>query len=192
MNSQPLNNCSHPIADRLFIQLGEMYGHLWIREYGDHPSDKFCQWAEQLNGIKLNRIHCHARERFATGDKFPPVFGEIIVWGESPTDNEYTQILNRVMARQYENEIEHWIVMRCLYDLRRKPQSEVMRYLRDCYRQALDLQRRGELFKEEREFLELPPCSGVSVTDQAIADYKRRNGVNPFQNRINKLLKGRK
>lgn len=170
---------------RLFATLGAMYGRLWVKEHGSEPSAEFNAWSLRLTEKNAQRVIQRAREYFINGVRFPPPLGELIVWSEMPNDREITEMLFRVLARQYVDEIEKWLVVYRRYDLIRVPESEQIKTLRRYYEQAKTLERRGELFPKIPALTVKPE---ISVAERARMEYERRGGVNPFQSRIDRLL----
>lgn len=169
-----------------------MYGNLWMKEYGKVPTAEFNHWSQHINQEAVKRIIERCREQFVNGVRFPPPLGQMIVWGEMPTDGEFLQMLGRVMARKYNDRLEQWIVIRRLYDLKRKPEADLLKCLKEYYQQAVALKAKGELFSEEKEFLALPPCSEVNLADKVKSDFIARGGKNPFQERIDRMLSAHK
>ena len=180
-----------PIGTELFISLAQIFGELWSREHGDEPSEAFNRWSTVLNPIAVQRILSKAQEQLVVGNRFPPPMGELILWGEMPSDVEFEEIMSRVLTRAPKDDIEKWIVTKQLFDLRRMSEAEMTKALKRYYNRAISLQKIGKLFPEKDELLALPVHSTKSLTDKKIEEFVAQGGRNPFQAKIN-AIRGKK
>lgn len=161
------------LSTKAFYTLLDIYGvSLWTKEHGKKPSDKFCATFDRLGAECMSRVFRAAQIQLQKGNVFPPPLGQLVTWAHTPTEDEYYDMLSRVMGRKYNNEIEHWLVVYARRDLKLCRHDEQLKILKQRHRYAVELERQGNLFAQEKEILSLPPASAVSEVDKHLQETK--------------------
>lgn len=170
----------------------KIYGQLWVKEHGEEPRSYFNEWSTNINQHSVARILARARQSFDNGCRFPPPMGELVVWAETPTDDEWELMLTRVLSGNAKGEIEIWIHSRCGYNLKRCTEQNQMKNFKSYFRKAMTLKKLGQLNREEEEFRALPTHSSVSVTDAARNDFAASGKKHRLHDRIANLIATKK
>lgn len=173
----------------MFTNLGDLYGELWVREYGYEPNDAFIRLAEGLTDAQSKRVYQNCRDKFVAGDKWPPNLGLLMAYSITPPESELRLILGRILAKKPENDIERWIARKADFELRRCQSGKEMKLLREWYIRAEELAMRGELYADQEELLALPSHSVKNVNDIAREQWESSGKTHRLQARIEALRK---
>ncbi|MFC5078762.1 hypothetical protein VTH8203_03507 [Vibrio thalassae] len=140
---QPSDWCNY-----IFGTLLSIYESTWIKSYGRRPTGRFLDFADSLTEAELMRVMQHCRERLQAGEKWPPIMGELTLLKTQLTESESLEAMNRVINKEPNNQLEKWIMQNKGYELRRLPQSMIVRRFKEFYREAMSLQEKGKLVTE--------------------------------------------
>lgn len=140
---QPSDWCNY-----IFGTLLSIYESTWIKSYGRRPTGRFLDFTDSLTEAELMRVMQHCRERLQAGEKWPPIMGELTLLKTQLTESESLEALNRVVNKEPNNQLEKWIMQNKGYELRRLPQSLIVRRFKEFYREAMSLQEKGKLVTE--------------------------------------------
>ena len=132
----------------IFGTLLSIYESTWLKSYGRRPTGRFLDFADSVTEAELMRIMQHCRERLQAGEKWPPIMGELTLLKSQLTESELMEAMNRVVAKTPQNQLETWIIQNKGYELRRVPQSMIIRRFKEFYREAMSLQEKGKLVTE--------------------------------------------
>lgn len=180
-----------PRTIEMFSNLGDLYGELWVREFGESPSEAFVRLAEALTEVQSKRVYQNCRDKFVAGDKWPPNLGLLMAYSITPPESELRAILTRILAKRPENDIEQWISRKADYELRRCQSGKEIKLLREWYVRAEELAMRGELNAEYEELLSLPTHSVKNVNDLAREKYESSGHKHKFADRIKSIIKSK-
>ncbi|ENG7520145.1 hypothetical protein ABVD55_003335 [Vibrio harveyi] len=175
-------------CNEVFGTLFSIYESTWVQSYGKRPTGRFLDFADSLTDKELVRIIQHCRERLQSGDRWPPIMGELVVLKDLPTESELEDALNRVVARTPNDDIELWLMQSKFYELRRLPEHLILKKFREYYRQAMKLLEKGKLTTAP---IALPTHSVKSMTDLKREEYEHEHG-NKLHPRIQAILDAKK
>lgn len=162
-------------AFKAFMALAKIYGGLWFKEHGKTPSAAFCEVFDGICSQGLARIVKAAQIALQGGNAFPPALGMITVWATQLSEDEYTDMLYRVMSSRPSNQIEEWLIAYAKRDLKLCRDGEQLKILKRKHRHAVELEKQGRLFEERQELMALPQHSVKSHIDRC----KERTSINP-------------
>jgi hypothetical protein len=166
---QPSDWCNY-----IFGTLLSIYESTWIKSYGRRPTGRFLDFADSLTEAELMRVIQHCRERLQAGERWPPIMGELALLKSQLTESESLEALNRVVTKTPKNQIEKWIMQNKGYELRRLPQSMIVRRFKEFYREAMSLQEKGKLVTEAPKAL--PSQSVKNLVDLKREEYEQQHG----------------
>lgn len=166
---QPSDWCNY-----IFGTLLSIYESTWIKSYGRRPTGRFLDFADSLTESELMRVIQHCRERLQAGEKWPPIMGELALLKSQLTESESLEAMNRVVSKTPKNQIEKWIMQNKGYELRRLPQSIIVKRFKEFYREAMSLQEKGKLVTEVPKGL--PSQSVKNLVDLKREEYESQHG----------------
>ncbi|MCL9775622.1 hypothetical protein [Vibrio methylphosphonaticus] len=199
--SQQRNSVPKPLVDEtqneripsdwcnyIFGTLLSIYESTWLKSYGRRPTGRFLDFADSVTEAELMRIMQHCRERLQAGEKWPPIMGELTLLKSQLTESELMEAMNRVVAKTPQNQLETWIIQNKGYELRRVPQSMIIRRFKEFYREAVSLQEKGKLVTEVPKGL--AQHSVKNLIDIKREEFEQSHGKN-LDPRIAALLKSK-
>ncbi|MGR5177780.1 hypothetical protein ACPV4B_20600 [Vibrio parahaemolyticus] len=180
---QPSDWCNY-----IFGTLLSIYESTWIKSYGRRPTGRFLDFADSLTEAELMRVIQHCRERLQAGEKWPPIMGELALLKNQLTESESLEAMNRVINKEPQNQLEKWIMQNKGYELRRLPQSIIVRRFKEFYREAMSLQEKGKLVTELPKGI--AQHSVKNLVDLKREEFEQKHGKT-LDPRIDAILKNR-
>ncbi|MFA0439361.1 hypothetical protein BCU70_14445 [Vibrio sp. 10N.286.49.C2] len=172
----------------IFGTLLSIYESTWLKSYGRRPTGRFLDFADSVTEAELMRIMQHCRERLQAGEKWPPIMGELTLLKSQLTESELMEAMNRVVAKTPQNQLETWIIQNKGYELRRVPQSMIIKRFKEFYREAMSLQEKGKLVTEVPKGL--AQHSVKNLVDIKREEFEQAHGKS-LDPRIEALLKNK-
>jgi hypothetical protein len=166
----------------ILAMLSEIYGNTWEFVHGKSESDLLRRFLNGVTDHQSKRIFEHCKEEISKGNKFAPSLGQLVVFLESPTSSEFFGIMVRVQANEPSGRIEKWLCENVRYNMRVLAADQELKYLKNQYAKAKELEKIGRLKIRSEEILSLPVHSVKNLND--IHREKYDGKINPIIKKI--------
>lgn len=169
--------------------LADLYGKTWEVVHGKSDSDALIKFLNSLDEDDARRVFSHCSEQVTNGNKWAPSLIEMIAYRDSPTESEYFMILSRVQTNKPEGRIEKYLCENIRYNLHRVAMGQELKFLKQQYRLAQELEKSGKLKTSEDELKGLPRHSVKNINDIKREEWESKNGRSLIK-RIERIVRG--
>lgn len=169
--------------------LADLYGKTWEVVHGKSDNEALIKFLNSLSAEDARRVFSHCSEQVSNGNKWAPSLIEMIAYREQPTETEFFMILSRVQNNKPESKIEKYLCEKIRYNLHRIAMGQEIKFLKQQYRLAKELEKSGKLKTAEDELLALPRHSVKNLNDIKREEWESRNGRSLIK-RIERIVRG--
>ena len=177
-------------ADYLWDLMTELYTSKWESKNGLVASSIWLEAIASLSNEQLRKGVNKCKERIFNGDAWAPDLADFLALIHGHTDVDFQAAFQRCLSKSPEGRVEQWVYENAGYNIRASNHDSAERMHKKYMKQAIEMERQGKLVLNEDRLKALPPNSVKNVNDIEREKFEQSGKKNPFQERIDKLIKG--
>lgn len=144
-----------------------------------------------LSNEQLRKGVDKCKERIFSGDAWAPDLAEFLAMIYGNTQADFDAAFARCLARNPEGRIEKYVSGRVYCNVRCSSDTDARRIHRNEMKNAIELDKKGELTLPDDELKALPINSVKNENDLARERYEASGKRNPIQDRIDAIRKSK-
>ena len=150
----------------------ELYSRKWTKNNGTLASPLWLEALSTLSNdqIKLGVDKC--KQRLFEGNHWAPDLSEFLSMIHGTSDVDYQAAFHRCLSKSPKGRVETWVYENAGYNIRISSHDSAERMHKKYMKQAMDLDRRGELTLNEEMLKALPANSITNLNDKARNEYR--------------------
>ena len=165
----------------------------WTRVNGAEPSSLWISEIALLEDSQLRSAILKCREAIKTGDTWAPDYAKFMAIASGMTQVDYFAAFNRCLSKKPLGRIEQWVYENAAFNLRSMAHDKAEIAHKKWMNEATEKERKGELMLNAEIIARaLPEKVDRNVNDIKRQEFEESGKKNPFQARIDKMLKDKK